>query len=102
MLILGGEGKGQNFAPLVPAIRERARFVLLIGRDAGLIESAVTSAGVPVERSASLEAAVARAATLAIEGDAVLLSPACASFDMFRDYKHRGAAFAAAARALGD
>ncbi len=101
ILILGGEGKGQNFAPLVPAIRERAGHVLLFGRDAGLIEKAIAACGVPVERFASMEKAVARAALVAAPGDAVLLSPACASFDMFRDYKHRGDAFAAAVKALG-
>lgn len=101
ILILGGEGKGQNFAPLAPAIGERARHVLLIGRDAALIEKAVAGAGVPVEHCASLEIAVARAARIAMSGDAVLLSPACASFDMFRDYKHRGEVFAAAVNALG-
>ena len=100
VLILGGEGKGQHFAPLAPAIRAHARHVLLIGRDAALIEKAIGSSGVPAERSASLEAAVARAAQIARSGDVVLLSPACASFDMFRDYKHRGDAFAAAVRAL--
>jgi len=100
ILILGGEGKGQDFAPLVPAVRERARHVLLIGRDAGLIEKAIAACGVPVERFASMEKAVARAALVAAPGDAVLLSPACASFDMFRDYKHRGEAFAAAVKAL--
>jgi UDP-N-acetylmuramoylalanine--D-glutamate ligase len=100
VLILGGEGKGQNFAPLVPAIRERAKQVLLIGRDAGLIEKAVVASGVPVERIASMEKAVARAAQVAAPGDAVLLSPACASFDMFRDYKHRGEVFAAAVKGL--
>ena len=100
ILILGGEGKGQNFAPLAPAIRERAKHVLLIGRDAALIEKAIAGTGIPVERCASLEAAVARAALVAASGDAVLLSPACASFDMFRDYKHRGDIFAAAVRSL--
>jgi UDP-N-acetylmuramoylalanine--D-glutamate ligase len=101
VLILGGEGKGQNFAPLAPAIRAHAKHVLLIGRDAALIETAIAGADVPVERFATLEAAVARAARVARSGDAVLLSPACASFDMFRDYKHRGEAFAAAVNALG-
>ena len=100
VLIAGGEGKGQNFAPLAPAIAERAKQVLLIGRDAALIEKAIAGAGVAVERCKSLEAAVARAAEIAVSGDAVLLSPACASFDMFRDYKHRGEAFAAAVKAL--
>ena len=102
VLILGGEGKGQNFAPLAPAVRAHAKHVLLIGRDAALIGNAIAGAGVPVEHGASLDAVVARAAQLAIGGDAVLLSPACASFDMFRDYKHRGEAFAAAVKGLGD
>jgi len=101
VLILGGEGKGQNFAPLVPAIRARAKHVLLIGRDAALIERAIAPGGVPAERIESMEQAVARAAQIAADGDAVLLSPACASFDMFRDYKQRGEAFAAAVNALG-
>jgi UDP-N-acetylmuramoylalanine--D-glutamate ligase len=102
VLILGGEGKGQDFSPLADAVREHASHVLLIGRDAPRIESAL--AGLPAvirrEPCASLEAAVERAARLARPGEAVLLSPACASFDMFRDYKHRGDAFAAAVRGL--
>jgi len=101
VLILGGEGKGQKFAPLAPAIREHAKHVLLIGRDAALIETAIDSSGVPLERIASMEQAVARAAQIAAPGDAVLLSPACASFDMFRDYRQRGDVFAAAVKALG-
>jgi UDP-N-acetylmuramoylalanine--D-glutamate ligase len=100
ILILGGEGKGQNFAPLVPAVRARAKHVLLIGRDAALIEQAIAASGVPAERIASMEKAVSRAAQVATPGDAVLLSPACASFDMFRDYRHRGEAFAAAVNGL--
>jgi UDP-N-acetylmuramoylalanine--D-glutamate ligase len=100
VLILGGVGKGQNFTPLAAAIRGRARHVLLIGRDAALIEKAIAGSGVPLEQAASLEKAVARAAQLAVSGDAVLLSPACASFDMFRNYKHRGEAFAAAVKGL--
>ena len=100
VLILGGEGKGQNFAPLVPAIRAHALHVLLIGRDAALIEKALAASGIPLERAASMEKAVMRAAQVAPPGNAVLLSPACASFDMFRDYKHRGEVFAAAVKAL--
>ncbi len=100
VLILGGEGKGQNFAPLAPAIRERAKHVLLIGRDAALIEKAIAASGVPMERVESMEQAVARAAQLSASGGTVLLSPACASFDMFRDYKHRGDVFAAAVKGL--
>jgi len=95
VLILGGEGKGQDFSPLAAAAAEFARAVLLIGRDAPIIEKAVAG-----ERCASLDAAVVRAGELACPGDAVLLSPACASFDMFRDYKHRGEVFAAAVRGL--
>jgi UDP-N-acetylmuramoylalanine--D-glutamate ligase len=98
VLILGGEGKGQDFAPLASPIAQFARAVLLIGRDAPLIEKALP--GVAVEKSSTLDAAVQRAAELARPGDAVLLSPACASFDMFRDYKHRGDVFAAAVKRL--
>ncbi|MGQ0544357.1 MAG: UDP-N-acetylmuramoyl-L-alanine--D-glutamate ligase [Betaproteobacteria bacterium] len=95
VLILGGEGKGQDFTPLAAPVREFATHVLLIGRDAPLIEKVV-----PGERCASLEEAVQRAAHLAKPGQAVLLSPACASFDMFRDYRHRGEVFAGAVRRL--
>jgi len=100
VLILGGEGKGQNFAPLAAAVRDHAKHVLLIGRDAALIEKAISASGVPAERVATMEKAVARAAQIAQQGDAVLLSPACASFDMFRDYRHRGEAFAASVKGL--
>jgi UDP-N-acetylmuramoylalanine--D-glutamate ligase len=102
VLILGGEGKGQDFAPLAAPVAQFAAAVLTIGRDAPLIEKVLASlpASLPVQRCASLEDAVQRAALLAVPGQAVLLSPACASFDMFRDYKHRGEAFAAAVRAL--
>jgi UDP-N-acetylmuramoylalanine--D-glutamate ligase len=98
VLILGGEGKGQDFAPLRQPVAQYASHVLLIGRDAPLIEAAL--AGLPAERCAGIEQAVERAARLARAGEAVLLSPACASFDMFRDYKERGERFAAAVRAL--
>lgn len=98
VLILGGEGKGQDFSPLAPVVARAARFTLLIGRDAPLIENALGA--VSKERCASLEEAVEKAAAHARAGDAVLLSPACASFDMFRDYKHRGEVFAAAVRRL--
>ena len=101
VLIAGGEGKGQDFSALAPAVRLHASRVLLIGRDAALIERALAPSGVPLERCATIEQAVQRAGEAALAGEAVLLSPACASFDMFRDYKHRGAAFAAAVRALG-
>jgi UDP-N-acetylmuramoylalanine--D-glutamate ligase len=75
VLILGGDGKGQNFAPLAPVVKDRARHVLLIGRDAPLIEQALRASGVPLESCPSLEDAVARAARVARMGDAVLLSP---------------------------
>jgi UDP-N-acetylmuramoylalanine--D-glutamate ligase len=93
VLIAGGEGKGQDFTPLKNAVARSARAVVLIGRDAPLIEAAVAGAGVPVLRAPSMEEAVSLAADAALRGDAVLLSPACASFDMFRDYRHRGEAF---------
>jgi UDP-N-acetylmuramoylalanine--D-glutamate ligase len=98
LLILGGDGKGQDFSPLVQPVARYARRVLLIGRDAPRIEKALD--GLPTERCASLEEAVEQAAACARPGDAVLLSPACASFDMFRDYRHRGECFAAAVRRL--
>jgi UDP-N-acetylmuramoylalanine--D-glutamate ligase len=95
VLILGGEGKGQDFSPLKQPVREFASHVLLIGRDAPLIKKAVGG-----EACGSLEEAVQKASSIAKAGEAVLLSPACASFDMFRDYRHRGEVFAAAVKAL--
>jgi UDP-N-acetylmuramoylalanine--D-glutamate ligase len=93
VLIAGGEGKGQDFSPLKNAVTRSARALVLIGRDAPLIEAALADAGVPSQRAASMEEAVAIAGDAARPGDAVLLSPACASFDMFRNYKHRGEVF---------
>jgi UDP-N-acetylmuramoylalanine--D-glutamate ligase len=92
ILIAGGDGKGQDFHELKGACRERARAAVLIGRDAPLIEQALAGV-VPVHRAVDMRAAVERARTLARAGDAVLLSPACASFDMFRNYEHRGEVF---------
>ena len=100
VLIAGGDGKGQDFAPLAPAVKSRARAVVLMGRDAPLIAAALAKSEVPLARANSMQEAVEAAFALARPGDAVLLSPACASFDMFRDYGHRGALFAIAARAL--
>ena len=100
VLILGGEGKGQDFSPLRVPIENHARAVVLIGRDAPLIERAVQGASVPVLRASSMIEAVDAAFKAAKRGDAVLLSPACASFDMFRNYVHRAEAFAAAFRKL--
>jgi UDP-N-acetylmuramoylalanine--D-glutamate ligase len=99
LLIAGGEGKGQDFLPLRAALQGKVRLALLIGRDAPALGTAL--AGVcAIEYCPSLEAAVRRAAASARAGEIVLLSPACASFDMFRDYAHRGAVFAAAVREL--
>jgi UDP-N-acetylmuramoylalanine--D-glutamate ligase len=98
VLIAGGEGKDQDFAPLVEPVLAGARGVVLIGRDAPLLEKVLGGKGIRIERAADMEEAVARAAAQAQPGDAVLLSPACASFDMFRNYAHRGDAFQAAVR----
>jgi UDP-N-acetylmuramoylalanine--D-glutamate ligase len=100
VLIAGGDGKQQDFTPLAPAVKAHARAVVLIGRDGPAIGRALASTGVPLRAAASMQDAVAAALELAREGDAVLLSPACASFDMFRNYGHRGDVFAEAARAI--
>jgi UDP-N-acetylmuramoylalanine--D-glutamate ligase len=106
VMIAGGEGKGQDFTPLAPAFRGKVRHVVLIGRDAPALAAALkgvcaTQSIAPMQDAeASMQAAVAAAARAAQPGDTVLLSPACASFDMFRDYGHRGNAFAAAVRRL--
>lgn len=100
VLIAGGDGKGQDFAPLAPAVRARARTVVLIGRDAEKVALAIVAAGVSVERAAGMDEAVQAAYRASRAGDAVLLSPACASYDMFRNYAHRGEAFVAAVRRL--
>lgn len=100
VLIAGGDGKGQDFNPLAPAVERHARAVVLIGRDADRIEQALKGTGVPLEHARDMEQAVAVAQRASRAGDAVLLSPACASFDMFRNYRHRGEAFVAAVQAL--
>jgi UDP-N-acetylmuramoylalanine--D-glutamate ligase len=92
LVIAGGDGKGQDFGPLAEAFRGTVRHALLIGRDGPQLAAAL--AGVcEISRCGSLEEAVAAAARAARPGESVLLSPACASLDMFRDYTHRGAAF---------
>jgi UDP-N-acetylmuramoylalanine--D-glutamate ligase len=91
--IMGGDGKGQDFAPLVEPVSRYARAVLLIGRDAPQIRAALASTGVTLVDCASMAQAVAQANTLARAGDAVLMSPACASFDMFDNYEHRARVF---------
>jgi UDP-N-acetylmuramoylalanine--D-glutamate ligase len=90
VLIAGGDGKGQDFAPLRRAVDEHCRAVLLIGRDAPAIERALEGTPVSVERAGTLDVAVKRAMRLAKPGDAVVLSPACASLDQFADYIQRG------------
>ena len=102
VVILGGDGKGQDFGPLAAPLARYARAVVTIGRDAAAIEQAVATSGIPFERSATLEAAVERAFAQAEPGDAVLLSPACASLDMFRNYAHRAEVFVAAVQARAD
>jgi UDP-N-acetylmuramoylalanine--D-glutamate ligase len=99
VLIAGGDGKGQDFGELREALRDKVRHVVLIGRDAPLLETALGSV-CTTERASDMPGAVAAAAAAARPGDTVLLSPACASLDMFRDYAHRGEAFAAAVRSL--
>ncbi len=100
VLIAGGDGKGQDFSPLVEPVKSNARAVVLIGRDASVIENALRSTGVPLLSANSLEDAVDMAFTAAQPGDAVLLSPACASFDMFRNYVHRAEVFCTTVRAM--
>jgi len=102
VVILGGEGKGQDFGPLAAPVAQYARAVVLIGRDAPLIEAALAATGIALLHAPSLPEAVTMAAGRAHPGDAVLLSPACASFDMFRDYAHRAAVFCEAVEALAD
>jgi len=99
-IILGGEGKEQDFAPLKTALAQHARAIALIGRDAGLIAAAVDGCGVPMRQCADMDEAVRWSASQAKSGDAVLLSPACASYDMFRNYAHRAEAFINAVRVL--
>ncbi len=100
VLIAGGEGKGADFSALRQSVSARARAVVLLGRDAPAIAAALEGC-VRLVRVADMDEAVARARELARPGDAVLLSPACASFDMFEDYRQRGEAFVAAVEALG-
>jgi len=102
VLILGGEGKGQDFSPLAAPVARHCRAVVLIGRDAPLIRSALDAGGVPLLDATSMDDAVQQAAGLAHAGDAVLMSPACASFDMFDNYEHRARVFCGAVAALAE
>lgn len=99
VLIAGGLGKGQDFSLLKDAVAAKARAVVLLGRDAPLIERALEGV-VPVVNVASMEEAVSQSRELAQSGDTVLLSPACASFDMFKGYDHRGDVFSEAVRSV--
>jgi len=100
VLIAGGDGKGQDFTPLHAIVKTNARAVVLIGHDAPQIEAALQGSGVQVLHGANLENAVEQAYQVAVQGDAVLLSPACASFDMFRNYVHRAEVFVQSVKAL--
>jgi UDP-N-acetylmuramoylalanine--D-glutamate ligase len=101
VLIAGGDGKGQDFAPLAEPVAKYVRAVLLIGKDAGNIRHALQSSGIDMIDCATLEEATRKAAELARNGDAVLLSPACASLDMFRNYAHRAQVFVDTVRDIG-
>jgi UDP-N-acetylmuramoylalanine--D-glutamate ligase len=100
VVILGGDGKGQDFAPLAAPVRQHVRAVATIGRDAALIETALEHCGVTMQRFDTLQAATRWAHSRAQSGDALLLSPACASLDMFRNYGHRAEVFVAEVHAL--
>ncbi|HUW49643.1 MAG TPA: UDP-N-acetylmuramoyl-L-alanine--D-glutamate ligase [Sulfuricella sp.] len=100
VLIAGGDGKNQDFSPLRPAVEEHARAVVLVGRDGPKIGEALAECGVPLFAAIDMGAAVRIGFEQAQSGDAVLLSPACASFDMFRNYEHRAQVFIAAVRQL--
>ncbi|MES2955549.1 MAG: UDP-N-acetylmuramoyl-L-alanine--D-glutamate ligase [Pseudomonadota bacterium] len=100
VLIAGGDGKGQDFSPLADPVRRYARAVVLIGRDAPQIRAALQATGVSLLDADSMQTAVELAARQAQTGDAVLMSPACASFDMFDNYGHRAQVFCDAVQAL--
>lgn len=100
VVILGGDGKGQDFSPMREAVDAHARAVMLIGRDADIIANALEGTKVPMERAATLQEAVRRGYALAQPGDIVLLSPACASWDMFDGYAHRARVFIEEAMAI--
>ncbi len=99
ILLAGGDGKGADFSALAAAAKNKVRYAILFGRDAGIIEKAIGKS-TAVIRAVSLEAAVKQACELAVDGDTVLLSPACASFDMFDNYQQRGDVFMRAVRGL--
>jgi len=98
VVILGGDGKGQDFSPLKEAVAEHARAAVLIGRDAPLIEKALQGCGKLIVNARDMDEAVRLATDHAQAGDAVLMSPACASFDMYKNYLHRAESFIAAVK----
>ena len=100
LVILGGEGKGQDFNPLSKPLAKYAKLVVLLGRDAPLIEEVLKDCQVKTVRAESMQEAVGMAHNHAGQGDAVLMSPACASFDMFKNYEHRAQVFVEAVKAL--
>ena len=102
VVILGGDGKGQDFSPLADPVQRFARGVVLIGRDAPVIREALQGTDVPLHDAADMHAAVKQAAAMARSGDAVLMSPACASFDMFDNYGHRAEVFVQAVAGLAE
>lgn len=99
-IVLGGDGKGQDFSPLKPALEKHGRAVALIGRDAAAIGMALEGSGVPTRIVGDMNDAVRWLAAQAQAGDCVLLSPACASLDMYRNYAHRAQAFIDAVKGL--
>lgn len=102
MILMGGDGKGQDFSPLAPALKEATGAVALIGRDAPKIAEVLEETGVPLARFTSLEEAVEWLWNRRQKDDVILLSPACASWDMFKDYAERSARFIARAHQLTD
>jgi UDP-N-acetylmuramoylalanine--D-glutamate ligase len=99
VLIAGGDGKGQDFTPMLDAIKTHVVHVCLIGKDAQTIERAWQASGIPMQFFEDLETATQTAAQTAQAGQAVLLSPACASLDMFKNYAHRAQVFVDAVHA---
>jgi UDP-N-acetylmuramoylalanine--D-glutamate ligase len=101
VLIAGGDGKGQDFSSMAEPVAQHVRAVFLIGKDASAIRAALSATGVDLHDCSSLEEAAQRAAETARPGDSVILSPACASLDMFRNYAHRAQVFVDAVREIG-
>jgi UDP-N-acetylmuramoylalanine--D-glutamate ligase len=102
VVILGGESKGQDFSPLLKPVDQYARAIILIGRDKLIIKEALRESMVPMVVTETMLEAVSAASEMACEGDAVLMSPACASFDMFANYEHRGQVFCDAVQQIAN